>query len=125
MTDRPTFVFKPNTIYIPFGKPPEKYEIDLVPPLAKQSIELVETTVRNVDPSAHSVETDKGPIHFDYLVVATGAKMRPEEVPGLAEHGVTVWTPHDMLVLRDRIAAVIDRARQGNRSQGAVSGAAE
>jgi sulfide:quinone oxidoreductase len=117
VTDRPHFVFKPNTIYIPFGEPAEKYEIDLVRPLKKQSIDLVEAKVRNVDPSANSVETDKGTISFDYLVVATGAKMRPEEVPGLAEHAVTVWTPGDMLVLRDRIAKVIELAKSGTRSR--------
>lgn len=117
VTDRPYFVFKPNTIYIPFGEAPEKYEIDLLRPLKKQSIDLVQSTVRNIIPSTNSVETEKGPITFDYLVVATGAKMRPEEVPGLAEHAVTVWTPDDMLVLRDRISRVIDRAKQGKRSR--------
>ena len=33
VSDRPYFVFKPNTIYVPFGQPAEKYEIDLVPAL--------------------------------------------------------------------------------------------
>ncbi len=117
LSDRSHFTFKPNTIYIPFGEPPEKYQIDLVRPLQHQSIELLQTSVRNIDPAARSVETERGPIEFDYLVVATGAKMRPEEVPGLAEHGVTVWTPDQMLVLRDRIAQVIDRAKDGNRSK--------
>jgi sulfide:quinone oxidoreductase len=32
VTDRPYFLFKPNTIYIPFGDAPEKFEIDLVHP---------------------------------------------------------------------------------------------
>ncbi len=117
VTDRPYFVFKPNTIYIPFGEAPEKYHVDLVRPLQKQSIELVETTVRNVDPATNSVETESGTVNYDYLVIATGAKMRPQEVPGLAEHAVTVWTSDDMLVLRQRIVEVIDRARQGSRSR--------
>ncbi len=117
VTDRPYFVFKPNTIYIPFGQPAENYEIDLVQPLKKQSIELVEATVREVDPAGGRVETEQGPVEFDYLVVATGAKMRPEEVPGLAEHAVTVWTPDDMLELRKRFARVIARAKEGQSSR--------
>ena len=117
VTDRSHFIFKPNTIYIPFGESPDKYKIDLIPPLKKQSIKLVEAKVKNVDPVTNSVETDSGTVNFDYLVVATGASMRPEEVPGLKEHGVTVWTPTDMLVLRERIAQIIDRASEGTRSK--------
>jgi NADH dehydrogenase FAD-containing subunit len=117
VSDRPYFLFKPNTIYIPFGKPAEKYEIDLMPALRKQSIRFVQATVRNVDLETKSVETDKESLPFDYLVVATGAKMCPEEIPGLSEHAVTVWTPADMLILRDRIAQVIERAQRGVRSR--------
>lgn len=117
VTDRPCFTFKPNTIYIPFGESPENYQIDLARPIQKQSLRLVVTSVRNIDSSARAVETDEGLISFDYLVVATGARMRPEEIPGLAEHAVTIWTPEDMLVLRDRFARVIDRAKQAARSR--------
>ena len=45
VTEQQKFLFKPNTIYIPFGEAPEKFEVDLVRPLAKQSIELVTTSV--------------------------------------------------------------------------------
>lgn len=117
VTARPYFVFKPNTIYIPFGEPPERYELDLLKPLQKQSIKFVQGTAQNIDPIGKSVELENGKLDFDYLVVATGAKMCPEEIPGLAQHAVTVWTPDDMLVLRERIANVIDRAKGGNRSK--------
>ena len=117
VTDRPYFLFKPNTIYIPFGEPPEKYEIDLIPPLQKQAIHLVQEKVRNLNPEGRSVETEEGPLGYDYLVVATGAKMRPEEIPGLTEHAVMVWTPDDMLTLRDRITRLIENARHGTRSR--------
>ena len=30
---------------------------------------------------------------YDYLVLAAGAGMSPEEVPGLADHAETIWTP--------------------------------
>lgn len=117
VTDRPRFVFKPNTIYIPFGEPAEKYELDLLKPLHKQAIKFVQGMVKNIDPQKKSVELENGKVEYDYLVVATGAKMRPEEVPGLAEHAVTVWTPSDMMVLRDRLAVVVDRAKAGRRSK--------
>jgi sulfide:quinone oxidoreductase len=117
VSDRSYFLFKPNTIYIPFGEPAEKYEIDLLPALKKQSIRFVQATVRSLDLKSKLVETDKETLSYDYLVVATGAKMRPEEVPGLAEHAVTVWTPDDMLILRDRIVQIIQRAERAIRSR--------
>jgi NADH dehydrogenase FAD-containing subunit len=117
VTDEPKFLFKPNTIYIPFGEPQEKFEIDLVHPLRKQSIEFVTARVDNVDPDHRTVNTSSGSLSYDYLVVATGARMRSEEIPGLSDHAITVWTPQEMMRLRERIAWAIERAKAGSRTR--------
>jgi sulfide:quinone oxidoreductase len=49
--------------------------------------------------------------------VATGAKMRSDEIPGLSQHAVTVWTPDDMLRLRGRIEWAKERAKQNVRTR--------
>ncbi|MEQ8787821.1 MAG: FAD-dependent oxidoreductase [Pirellulaceae bacterium] len=117
ISERPKFLFKPNTIYIPFGEPPEKFEVDLTRPLERQGVQFVGGEVEAIAPHQQQVFTREGPIEFDYLVVATGAKMRSEEVPGLSEHAITVWTPDDMLRLRDRIAWAQERAEGNNRTR--------
>ncbi|MBS0204579.1 MAG: FAD-dependent oxidoreductase [Planctomycetes bacterium] len=117
VSDEPKFFFKPNTIYIPFGQAPEKFEVDLSRPLKKQSIHFVNSTVESVDPDKHAVITRSGNLNYDYLVIATGAKMRSKEIPGLYEHAITVWTPDDMLRLRDRIAWAKERAAGNNRTR--------
>ncbi|MEZ6062924.1 MAG: FAD-dependent oxidoreductase [Planctomycetaceae bacterium] len=117
VNDSQKFLFKPNTIYIPFGDEPEKFEVDLIKPLRKQSIELVTSHVESIDPDSQTVFTKDRPVNYDYLVVATGAKMRSEEIPGLYEHAITVWTPDDMLRLRDRIAWAKERAAGNNRTK--------
>jgi sulfide:quinone oxidoreductase len=43
--------------------------------------------------------------------------MRPEEIPGLAEHAATIWTPSSMLALRERFERVRDDAKGGRRSR--------
>ncbi len=43
--------------------------------------------------------------------------MRPEEIPGLAEHAETIWTPEAMLNLRAAFARLLADARQGTRRQ--------
>lgn len=117
VTDEPKFLFKPNTIYIPFGEPPEKFEVDLLRPLKKQSITMVQARVESIDPDKRAITTVGGVVDYDYLVVATGAKMRSEEIPGLGEHAITVWTPDQMLRLRDRIEWAEDRAAGNNRTR--------
>ena len=117
VNERSKFLFKPNTIYIPFGEPPEKFEVDLSKPLKRQSIRLVEATATHIEPDQQRVETSAGSVDYDFLVVATGAKMRSEEVPGLKEYAITVWTPDDMLRLRERIEWGMERAKNGQRTR--------
>ncbi|MBS0261120.1 MAG: FAD-dependent oxidoreductase [Planctomycetes bacterium] len=117
VTNKPYFLFKPNTIYIPFGEPPEKYEVDLKSPLNKQGIRLLEATVHQIDRDSKTVETTAGRVEYDHLVVATGARMCIDEIPGMAAHAITVWTPDDMLTLRDRITRIIENARHREHSR--------
>ncbi|MDR5697146.1 MAG: FAD-dependent oxidoreductase [Armatimonadota bacterium] len=100
LSDQDHFLFKPNTIYIPFGLDPDSLKIPLAVPARRKGIEFVQARVRDVDPITRHVYTDGTVISYDFLVLATGAGMRPEEVPGLAEHAETIWTPEDMLRLR-------------------------
>jgi NADH dehydrogenase FAD-containing subunit len=54
---------------------------------------------------------------YDYLVIATGATMRPEEVPGLGEYAQTIFTPEAMLQLRPALERVVDTARAGRQQR--------
>lgn len=117
VSDEPKFLFKPNTIYIPFGQSADRFEIDLSKPLKKQSIQFVRSKVEGIDPDTRTVLTKDGELSFDHLIVATGAKMRSTEIPGLYEHAITVWTPDDMFRLRDRIEWAIERAAGNHRTR--------
>jgi len=113
------FRFKPNTIYIPFGADPAKFEVPLRKPLAGRDIHFVHGRVRDVDPMSKGVGVEQfegmedHTIPYDYLVIATGAKMRLAEVPGLADYAHSVWTVADMLRLRRAFDQLIDDARAG------------
>lgn len=109
------FVFKPNTIYIPFGLDPERLKIPLAAPARRRNITFVHATAREIDPVLRRVVADGGPLPYDYLVIATGAGMRSEEVPGLREHALTVWTPDEMLRLRNAFATLATDIRAGDR----------
>jgi NADH dehydrogenase FAD-containing subunit len=118
VSDRPAFTFRPNTIYVPFGADPADLLVDLSKPFHRRHITHLTDRVTGVGPDAHEVALAGGAkLHYDKLVIATGAAMRPEEIPGLAEHAATIWTPESMLGVRERFHEARDAARSGRRSK--------
>jgi NADH dehydrogenase FAD-containing subunit len=118
VSDSDRFVFRPNSIYVPFGGSPESLYVPLGKPLARRRIELIHGHVAGVDPDAANVILAEGErVSYDRLVIATGAGMRPDEIPGLSEHAATIWTPESMLEVRRRFERVRARAADGERSR--------
>jgi NADH dehydrogenase FAD-containing subunit len=121
VSDKDSFLFKPNTIYIPFGLEPSKLAIHLSGPTRRRNISLITATAREIDPVSRRVHLDAqnriSDISYDYLVVATGAGMRPEEIPGLSEFGMTVWTTEEMLSLRAGFQKLLADAKDGRRQE--------
>lgn len=117
ISDQDYFSFKPNTIYIPFGADPEQFKIDLKKPAQKKNIELIVSEATAIDADHKKVVHAGGEISYDQLVVATGAAMRPEEIPGLAEHALTVWSPDNMAELGIGFDRLIEKAKAGERQK--------
>jgi sulfide:quinone oxidoreductase len=118
ISQQEAFTFRPNTIYVPFGADPADLVVDLSKPFHRRDVDFVQGTVAGVDPHAHEVELADGrTVDYDKLVIATGADMRPDEIPGLAEHAATIWTPQSMLGVRERFERVRDDAQVGRRSR--------
>ena len=116
VSDRGHFLFKPNTIYIPFGEDPDQYLLDLKKPCVQKEIEFLLGTADTVDRFSRRVALKQGQeVSYDYLVIATGAAMRPGEIPGLAEHALMPWTPQQMLELRAGLERTVAAARQGEQ----------
>ena len=101
VNDREHFVFRPNSIYVPFGTDPASLQVGLRKPLARRHINLERGSVAEVDPDARFVRLDDGQrFRYDKLIVATGADTYAAEVPGLTEHAATIWTTDSMLDVR-------------------------
>ena len=115
VADRDYFLFKPNTIYIPFGEDPEKLKIPLDEAIRRKHLGFIQDRVQAIDPDSQKVRLSKSELGYDFLVVATGADMRPEEIPGLKEHALTVWTPEEMLRLRAAYLKLEEQAKGGSR----------
>jgi sulfide:quinone oxidoreductase len=115
VSDQDHFLFKPNTIYIPFGLPVDKLTIPLEKPTRRRHIAFVQSHIREIDPIARTVSGDGVRLPYDFLVIATGSGMRPQEIPGLAEYAETIWTPADMLRLRAAYGNLLADVQEGKR----------
>jgi sulfide:quinone oxidoreductase len=78
--------YQPGWLYIPFGgAPPERLERAERSLLAR-SVRLLVGDVRQIDRTNQQIEmVDDMRIPYDMLVIATGARLAPEMVPGYAE----------------------------------------
>lgn len=112
------FTFRPNAIYVPFGADPSDLIVELGKPFHRRRVEFVQGTVVGVHPETREVELEHGRrLEYDKLVIATGADMRPDEIPGLTAHAATIWTPQSMLGVRERFERIRDDALAGTPSR--------
>src|SRR5271154_3898241 len=69
--------------------------------LVKPGVTFVQTTIRAIDPTGRSVETDAGRFEGDVMVVALGADLDPSATPGLVEAGHEFYTLEGAFALRN------------------------
>jgi sulfide:quinone oxidoreductase len=80
--------YQPGWLFIPFGiytaEDCMKPKRDFIP----NGVNFVLDEVVHVDPDNRKVQAKNGEYEYDYLVIATGCRIAPEEVEGLEE-----WAP--------------------------------
>jgi sulfide:quinone oxidoreductase len=72
--------------------------------LVRPRVEVVHAEARAIDVAGRRVEVDGRAIDYDHLVIALGAQLAPEVIPGLAEAGQTFYT----LEGAERLHAALD-----------------
>ncbi|MEN8041050.1 MAG: FAD/NAD(P)-binding oxidoreductase [Actinomycetota bacterium] len=94
-----THYYQPGFLFIPFGiyTPDDvvKPKLDFIP----AGVNVVKGEIDLIEGESNSVKlVDGTTIEYDYLIIATGAQIRPDETPGLEsdEYGKTV---HDFYTL--------------------------
>lgn len=88
-------VFAPSLLWHIVGNSePAKFTRPLAAFATKRDagIELVTGDIARIDPAALSVDVGGKTLSGDALIVALGADYAPEAVPGLAEHGLNLYT---------------------------------
>ena len=82
------FVSIPSLVWVPFGRVKRE---DIVVPhaarFAEHGVRFRKEEVNRLDLERHTVIASRGIEHYDYLVIATGAKANHAAIPGLGARG--------------------------------------
>ncbi|MEW5985246.1 MAG: FAD/NAD(P)-binding oxidoreductase [Chloroflexota bacterium] len=71
--------------------------------LLLSGVELVLAEAQAIDLANHRVQTSAQTLNYDYLIIALGAALAPETIPGLAESAHTFYTFEGAERLRDAL----------------------
>jgi sulfide:quinone oxidoreductase len=96
-----THVFEPSFLWLMIGARRASQISRPMTALAKRGIELVQGTIEHIDPVRRIVRVDGKELAADYLVIALGADLAPEAIPGLAQAGHNFYTLSGAQSLRE------------------------
>ncbi len=83
----PVHYYQPGFLFIPFGIYSKKDAIKSKQQFIPARTQLIQSTIEMIETSTNRVRLANGSVlDYDYLIIATGADIHPEETPGLAEH---------------------------------------
>jgi sulfide:quinone oxidoreductase len=101
----PQHLFQPSLLWLAVGlRTPERIQRPLAP-LERKGIEVVRATVEQIDAGAHTVRAGGRDFAGDALVLALGAELAPEAIPGLEAAGQNLYTLQGATAFRDALAA--------------------
>jgi sulfide:quinone oxidoreductase len=98
------FVFAPSFLWIMTGGRTAAGISRPLAPLAGKGIEVVRGEIEGIEPDRRSVIVDGRTLSGDHLIVALGAELAPESIPGLAQAGHDFYTLSGAEAFRDALS---------------------
>lgn len=74
--------------------------------LSKRDISFVKSEILGINLAGRVVETAGGSLDYDYLVVALGARLSPQSIPGLEENGLNLYDHGQLATIRERLLSL-------------------
>ncbi len=94
-------IFQPSLLWLQVGtRDPGSFSKPLAV-LERKGIDVVRGEIERIDPAGKQAVVAGRPISGDHLVVALGAQLAPELIPGLAESGHNLYTLEGATAIRD------------------------
>jgi len=82
----PKHMYQPGLLYVPFGRMRESELFRDQRKVLDRRVPYFVDPAKRIDIDKKTVLTESGKSHaYDFLVIATGSRIRPENIPGNAE----------------------------------------
>jgi sulfide:quinone oxidoreductase len=83
-----THYYQPGFLFIPFGMYSKNDVIKPKRDFIPHNVEMIMSEIEAIEPEHNRVKIAKDgrTLNYDFLVIATGARTRPDQTPGLAGH---------------------------------------
>lgn len=102
VVDRVTdHIFPPSLLWIASGDRNAKQISKPINSLTKKGIEVIHGNIEKIDAEKKTVLVDGKQYDGDYLIIATGAELAPETVPGLTAAGHNLYTLEGAQAIRN------------------------
>ena len=105
-----TFVFSPSLLWLMTGARAAPKISRPLARLERRGIELIQGQIESIDPEKRQATVQGHSLSADYIVIALGADLAPDSVPGLSEAGHNFYSLSGAESFRD----AFDRFEGGN-----------
>ncbi len=95
------YAFAPSFLWLMVGLRTRDKIVRSFAQLKRQGVECIRGEITRIDPERREVEMNGQVFTGDYLVIALGADLAPEAIPGLAEAGYNLYTLEGAEQLRE------------------------
>jgi sulfide:quinone oxidoreductase len=99
-----SFVFAPSFLWLMTGGRTANKISRPLARLDRRGIEVVRGEIQGIDPVKREIKVDGKSLTGDHLVIALGAELAPEAIPGLAQAGHNFYTLAGAETLREALA---------------------
>lgn len=99
----PAFVFAPSLLWLMTGGRTANQISRPLASLEKKGIEVVQGAIQRIDPERREVLVNGRVLAGDFMIVALGAELGSETIPGLAQAGHNFYTLAGAEALRDAL----------------------
>ena len=90
--------------------PEDSVKIDLYRIFHRTKVNVVVDCIEDIDSDNQVVKTNQGEYEYDYLIIGTGSEPAFFGVPGVKEHGFTLWSLEDALEIKSHIKDRVKKA---------------